>query len=467
MKPAKLTRLIALSFFAVLVSVQAQAFNPSQSAQCQAHTQALLEQAHSKNKQSLIRIKPLEGTRVEANGKPTTLRQAILNAKPDSLLLLEKGMYPLPVSQSGNEYTGLYIKNAGITLMGNSANANDVIIETNYQDLGQTSGIVSVSGANVTIANLTLKRSIFHLIHLWNGADNPLIHNVNLIDGGQQFLKASPGKGTIQGGEVRCSQFLMTDAGRDNVWGYGKAKGWTTCYTGGIDTHSSYNWTIKNNRFEGIYCNADGVQRPAHQQKAKHRDNQSYVGGLSEHAIHMWHSIEGTQHIIENNQIIDCARGIGIGLMDKVYGGIVRNNMISSRFPGAKEHDVGIALYNAIGAKVLNNTIYYSHPSSYQNTIEALHKESSKNLITNNLTNRNIRLRSGAEATLQKNETRAGKRWFVDIDNNDLHLASCVYHPEIIGQGIELSEIQTDIDGDSRGKKPDIGADQCNADRSS
>jgi hypothetical protein len=136
------------------------------------------------------------------------------------------------------------------------------------------------------------------------------IFNVSLVDGGQQFLKASPSDGTVDDVEVACSRFIMTDDGRGNVWGYGEEDVSTTRYTGGIDTHDACTWVVRNNHFEGIYCDTD-PGRPAHGMKPAERDSQTYAGVLAEHAIHMWNSPEGSGHVIEANTIIDCARGIG------------------------------------------------------------------------------------------------------------------------------------------------------------
>ena len=50
---------------------------------------------------------------------------------------------------------------------------------------------------------------------------------------------------------------LLTDAGRAQV---------QDCYTGGIDAHSAWGWVVRDNVFEGFWCDQ----------------------GLSEHAVHFW-----------------------------------------------------------------------------------------------------------------------------------------------------------------------------------
>ena len=192
----------------------------------------------------------------------------------------------------------------------------------------------------MVIADLTVQRSIFHLIHLWANGDDALIHNVHMVDGGQQFLKASPGdSAVVDNVEVSCSTFRMTADGRDNVWGYGPQNGGTTCYTGGIDSHDSTNWVVHDSVFEGIYCDATGVQRPAHGRFPELRDGMTYNGGLAEHCIHHWDSQSGSGHIIERNRFMNCARGIGLGFNDQVYGSTIVNNTIYSEHAGGGEHD--------------------------------------------------------------------------------------------------------------------------------
>ena len=44
----------------------------------------------------------------------------------------------------------------------------------------------------VTIANLTIRDVYYHPIMLNAGAQSPLIHNVRLVNAGQQLLKSSP-----------------------------------------------------------------------------------------------------------------------------------------------------------------------------------------------------------------------------------------------------------------------------------
>lgn len=283
-----------------------------------------------------------------------------------------------------------------------------------------------------------------------------IIHNVHLVDGGQQFIKASPGSGTVDEVEVSCSQFVMTAEGRDNVWGYGDPSGRTSCYTGGIDTHDSRDWHIHDSYFEGIYCDPTGA-RPAHGKKSGDRGDMTYSGGLAEHAIHMWNSEDGTGHLIERNQIVNCARGIGLGLTATVYGSRIVNNMILSEHSASPEHDVGIIVERAVDTLVAHNTVFFSHANSHQNSIEYRWDSTSELNIFGNLTNRPIKGRNDASATLTDNMTDAIEAFFSSVDSGDLHLSSC----EAATVVASLDDVSEDFDGENRGTMPQAGADQC------
>ncbi len=393
-------------------------------------------------------------------GASRSLREVISGAAEGTTILLEDGTYLLPEAPAG-AYSGLYFTTANVTLRGASGDPSAVVIDSAYRDHGGSSAAITVAAAGVVLADFSVKRSIFHLIHLWAAADDTLIHRVRLVDGGQQFLKASPGADErVDAVEVSCSQFFMGDDGRDNVWGYGAANGNTACYTGGIDTHDSRRWWVHDSRFEGIYCDQDGPQRPVHGKKADERGGQTYTGGLSEHAIHMWDAEQGGGHRIERNTIVNCARGIGLGFRTETYDTVIQNNMIFSRFPGGPGHDVGISVERAYNTQVDNNTIFFAASNSYSSTIEYRYASTDGLSIRNNLTNRRIRSRNDATASLLSNMIDAPSEWFVDTTQGDLRLATCDI-PRVSGAGESLASVQDDIDQQPRGATHDIGAHQC------
>lgn len=393
---------------------------------------------------------------VEGAGE-MSLRNAVSSASPGDTVVLADGTYVLPDAGEGG-FSGIYITTPDVTLRSESGNAEAVVIDGAYRSHGNGSAPVTIAAAGVAVADLTVQRSIFHLIHIWADGDDALVHNVHMIDGGQQFLKSSVNEGTVDDVEVSCSQFRMTNEGRDNVWGYGDPAGNTTCYTGGIDTHNARNWDVHDNLFEGIYCTAEGVERPAHGRFPEQRGNMTYSdGGLSEHAVHMWDSESGTGHRISGNRIINCARGIGIGLVDTVYGTQVVNNTVFSEHPGSREHDVGIIIERGVGMLVAHNTVFMSDPDAYGSGIEIRWGETSDVTLHGNLSNRDIRSRDGAEFAEVGNLQAGEDGWFVDAPAGDLHLVDCASVDTV---GLH-AEVTTDMDGSMRDDPTTVGADGC------
>lgn len=402
-----------------------------------------------------IVVSPGEAGMVMVDGVAMTLRDAVSSASPGDTVLLEDGTYALPQAGDG-DYTGVFITNPDITLRSVSGNPEAVIIDGGYVSQGNGSSPITIDASGVVVADITVQRSIFQLIHLWADGDGAIIHNVHMVDGGQQFLKASVERGTVDDVEVSCTSFVMTSQGRDNVWGYGPQDGSTRCYTGGIDTHNARDWNVHDSFFEGIYCDANGVQRPAHGQFPELRDNMTYNGGLAEHCIHMWDSESGTGHVIARNRILDCGRGIGIGLVDTVYGTRVINNMVSSTHAASGEHDVGIIVERAVDTVVAHNSVVLSHPDAYPNAIEYRWAETSNLTMHGNLTNRAITARNDATASDTDNVVDAVLAWFTNADIADLHLVDC----DAPGSAA-TSAVTEDFDGDLRGDPTTPGADEC------
>ena len=335
------------------------------------------------------------------------LVNAVNTAAPGLTILVADGVYNL---------NGAYLRIAapGVSLRGAGGDRSTVVLDGNYQ----TTEIVQVVASDVTVADLTLREAYYHPIHVMStdGADtlHTLIYNVHIIDPGEQAIKINPGAAGYypDEGVIACSQIELTAAGRGQIR--------NNCYTGGVDAHQAQGWVIRDNRIEGFWC----------------------PSGLSEHAIHLWRGSRGT--LVERNQLLDNARGVGFGLStsgdgrtysDAVcpdasgyvdhYTGVIRNNMVfagdSSLFASEYGFDCGICLWNACEAEVLHNTVFSTQaPFS---SIEWRFPNTTA-LIANNLANYQLRERDGATAVLLNNRSDAQAGWFVDAAAGDLHLLS-------------------------------------------
>jgi hypothetical protein len=245
--------------------------------------------------------------------------QAIVSRAPaGATILLANGTYRLRST--------LNVSTAGLKIRSASGRPGAVVLDGAYA----TGDLVAVSAGGVTIAEVTLTRASYHLVHVVPRDGGPTIRGVRLyrlrlIDGAEQFVKVNPNAARsafVDAGRVECSTFRLTDRGRPHV-----PSDFLPCYTGGIDAHGARGWVVRLNRFEDIRCDR----------------------GLAEHAVHFWTGSRDT--LVERNTIVDCARGIGFGLGERTdwarrypdqagqgyvghYGGLIRNNLVVATRPG-------------------------------------------------------------------------------------------------------------------------------------
>jgi len=371
------------------------------------------------------------------------LPEIVLNAPTGTTILLEDGTYMLGAP--------LRFRTPGVTLRSASDDATRVIIDANYTALEAA----FITASDVTLAHITIQRAVDHPVHITPGSagtdvTGTVLYGLRLIDGGEQFVKVnsnSTRSAWVDTGRIECSYFELTDAGRPNV-----ERNPGGCYTGGIDVHSAQGWVVRNNEFHGIYCAGEG---------------------LAEHAIHFWKSSRDT--LVENNLIVNCARGIGFGLVQSGqsrdfaddpypgishighYDGIIRNNVIFADIPW---FDTGIELAQARGARVYHNTVYSSDAATeFFSSIDYRFANTDVD-IRNNLTRR-ITVRNGASGQVEHNKEGIDASYFVDASSLDFHLADGA--SDAIDKGVSVGEAGLDIDGEphTKGAAPDLGADEA------
>lgn len=388
---------------------------------------------------------PASGTGTEVRVEPAdvgSLQAWVAGAEPGTSFVLSAGVYPL-----AGDY--LWFSAAGVTFRGATGRAEDVVVTGGFL----TTEIVTVAASDVTIADLTLADAYTHAIHVVGGASSDtngtLIHNVIITDPAEQGIKINQSSDHWVGdGEIRCSSITLTAAGRSQVR--------NGCYTGGIDAHRTRGWRVHDNHVEGFWCAA----------------------GLSEHGIHFWR--QNADVVIERNTVVNCARGIGLGLTtdsddgdrpgtdttgcaDVPYlddlRGTVRNNVVIADDPAlfatAAGFDSGIAVWNACDATIVHNTVYATQtPFS---SIE-WRFDGTTGTIANNLTTHPTRDRGGAPS-VGSNLASASAADFVAAGSRDLHLVASSAAIDA-GQSLGVGVAEQDLDGDLRGATPDAGADE-------
>jgi hypothetical protein len=354
------------------------------------------------------------------------LAQAVADANRggDKLIQLADGVYQLDDM--------LWLEADGVTVEGLSGRRGAVVIQGRGMD-GAVTHVFNLAGSDFTVRHLSMGLVSQHALQTQPAAQAPTVYDVRLFDTGEQMLKvawnpAQPEAHTDRGLVENCLFEYTAEFGPQY-------------YIGGVDCHRGEGWVVRGNVFRNI---------------------KSPETSPAEHAIHFWSWARGT--LIENNVIINCDRGIGLGLGERGHAdGVVRNNMIYHRADDAGAADVGIGLESAPGSWVYHNTVLLD--SGYPHAIEYRFAQTSDARIFNNLTNRAIASRDGGAAELSHNLAGARAGWFRDPAAGDLHLASPV--AEVVDRGHGLEGLTTggglqDIDGDLRpqGAAPDLGADE-------
>lgn len=379
------------------------------------------------------------GTVIDVDpSQASSLPSIVYDAPAGSTIRLAAGTYDVG--------TILQLHNAGVTVRSANDDATSVVLDGGYA----TNEIFQVSASDVTLAHVTITHAIDHAVHVFPPGDGSSVtgfrlYGARLVDNGEQFLKVNPvgDGGYIDDGRVECSAFVMTDQGRPQV-----EPCCGGCYTGGIDVHSAWGWTVARNRFDGIYC-----------------DN----GGLAEHAVHFWKGSRDT--VVEDNVITNCARGIGLGLGggtgDRVYpdnpyngadlahyDGIVRNNFV---YANIDYFDTGIEIDEAREPVVIHNTVVTPGGAAFFSSID-YRFPSTVAVIKNNLTTR-ITQRDGATGDVSNNLEDTPMSYFVDPAAGDLHLTGAA--TSAAAAGVPHPDAGLDIDGEPHDPAtPDLGADE-------
>ncbi len=361
------------------------------------------------------------------------LQDAVRHVASNTTILLADGTYDLAA-------TLVFRGVRRVTLRGASGRRDAVVLRGRGMSNpahGAVPHLVAIYDADdLTVADLTLRDAYYHLIQI-HGEDGPQrsrFYNLRLVDAGEQFIKGStdgarPDRLYADGGEVACSAFEYTDRARSG-------------YTNGVDLLAVAGWTIRDNVFRRI---------------------RAPRGQLAGPAVLVWRN--STDTVVERNRIIDCDRGIALGLSlpdrhtrdgDRTWdhqGGVIRNNFVSRTGAG----DVGISVNFARGFRILHNTVILGRTFPW--TIE-YRFTGSRGIAANNLTDGPILARDGGEAELRGNLTRATAAWFIAPAAGDLHLSPAA--GAAVDRAVPVAGVADDIDGDVRPSGPahDVGADE-------
>ena len=270
-----------------------------------------------------------------------------------------------------------------VVLRGESGDAARVVLHGDGMTERRVGVAISVSAPDVAIADLTAGFVGYHGIQIRGerGASRAVLHNVHVLDTGQQLVKGSVASGRVHAdnGLVACSLFEYTDHAPSS-------------YTNGVDILAGRGWTVRDNRFERIRGPASG----------------RWAAGP---AVLFWANSQDT--VVERNVIVDSFRGIALGLGpggsdlardgERVIdhqGGRIRNNTVVNLHAWADE---GIEANSAPGVSIENNTVLTEGSVNWS---ISLRFPATGATVRNNLTSLPIVLRNGGRAELRRERGR-------------------------------------------------------------
>jgi hypothetical protein len=349
------------------------------------------------------------------------LRAAVSALSSNTTIEIAPGTYGL------RDALYIYGTLTNVGIRGATGNSDDVVLA----GAGMTNSAVPygvwVGGdvKGITIANLTIRDVYNHAVIFNEGTQSPVLHNLHLINAGQQIVKANPtpAGGGVDNGIVEYSIVEYESTSRD-------------AYTNGVDVHTGRDWIIRHNLFRNIRA----------------------PQGLAGPALLMWNGSSGT--IAEGNTFVDCQREIAFGLIERTphdhSGGVVRNNFIfrQSGIVG----DTAIGIFDSPNTQVLHNTILAS--AAYPSLIEYRFAGTTGVVVANNLLSGIVLARDGASGYATGNITTASAAMFLNPSSGDLRLKATA--TAAIDKVAPVQNCPLDWDGETRpqGGAADAGADE-------
>jgi len=353
--------------------------------------------------------------------------------RPGGTILVADGLYRMPRT--------FYIKTDNVTLRGQSGERTKVVLD--FATCRHHEGIAVSYCSGVTIADLAVQnvRQNGIKINSNHDVDRVTIYNVISHNVWQRHIKGPkvPDRNGqadfVEDCRVQYCLFYNDRAKQrgDDPWEDSEPR-FGFNYVGGMDIMCAKGWVISDNVFTRIRGKT----------------------GEARGAIFMWHN--GTDCVIERNIIIDCDSGICMGNSSArgerrhANGFIVRNNFV------VRCSESNILADHTRDCRVLNNTVH--DPDSRNGRLLRVVHANDGLVVANNVFSgpRIVAEHYEGQIEVRNNLIREVGDYFVDAAKGNLHLTAKAVNA--IGQATTDADVQEDIDGQSRGTKPDLGADE-------
>jgi len=375
------------------------------------------------------------------------LNNAVSGARSGDEIVLAPGDYRLTRQ--------LEVRTSNLVIRGATGIRGDVrLIGSGMNTSGINEGIC-IGADYVTVRDLTVQDFYHNALHIRaeNDADYATISNVMTLNIGQRHIKGSGGgyPWAVSDGVVIENVYMLQTEDRAD----GNYNG---DYIGGIDCMGVRDWVIRDCVAEGIVGHFDGGNA----------------------AIFLWQGVQGVT--IERNQIIGCAKGIGLGNPANPNTSIftypyhaadvtIRNNTIL-RGPWTTGNNIGIELCNIDGVDVFNNTLY-SEYAGYFRMFSPYDQNAGGDVKDLDVRNNIIRGHSWdghavgdwSDQALRDmgnivdpDGTVVTPNWFVDPSGGDFHLTELA--AVAMDAAEPLAAVTEDMDTGIRPGLPDMGADE-------
>lgn len=358
------------------------------------------------------------------------LIRAVEAARPGQTILVADGHYLMP------RYTE--IRADRVTLRGASGRRERVVLDGARSMHGELLGVRGCS--DVTIADLTIQNVRFNgfKINSESGVQRLTIRNCivhNIWQRGVKGVKVpEANREATRPKDCKVQYCLfyndrpkrLSDDSDDIAQGN---------YIAGIDVMYAKGWVISDNVFVGI-------------------QGRTFEG---RGAIFLW--FDAQDCIVERNIIIDCDVGLQLGNPHRADGVerhcircVARNNFIT------QAPESGIVTVYTRDCQVVHNTI--CDPQSHKGRLIRTVFDNDGLLVANNLlSGPAMSNESDSPIQFRGNLLQDMSSVFIDPTHGNLHLVRPA--GEIVDKAVALSDgPTTDIDGQPRGDKPDIGADE-------
>lgn len=362
------------------------------------------------------------------------LFRAARDVKPGGTIVIADGVYMMP--------RFFEIRTDDVAVRGESGDRTRVVLDAADSRHGELFGITGCSG--VTVANLTIQNVRFNGFKINSDlfTTRVTIRNCVIRNVWQRGVKG-PAVRAEDRARFRPSdctiEFCLFINDRPKRFADDRTDTPQTFdgnYVGGIDAMYARRWHVRDNVFVGIRGRT----------------------GEARGAVFLWQEAEDC--VIERNVFVDCDSGVclGNGLVPADVEAHARRCVVRNNFLTRCDQQ-GILAEVTRDCRILHNTVY--GPGARLRRLIRVAQSNDGLLVANNLlSGPPMRIETDSAIDVRGNvERELDPVAFADVASGDLHLRHDVDGVSDAGAPID-GPPETDIDGDPRDARPDVGADE-------